>query len=108
MKRLIYSITLLVLIFCSAPRPAAAQAVSPYLGEIRLFAFTYCPSGWAPLNGQLLSISQNDALYNLLGTIYGGDGVATFALPTWGPIRTANGATLLPCIALLGVYPSQN
>jgi Phage Tail Collar Domain len=54
MKRLIYSITLLVLILCSAPRPAAAQAASPYLGEIQLFAFSFCPKGWVPLNGQLL------------------------------------------------------
>lgn len=53
----------------------------PYLGEIRMFGGNFAPEGWAFCNGQLLSISQNDALYNLLGTTYGGDGVNTFALP---------------------------
>ncbi|MCM3628986.1 tail fiber protein [Paenibacillus glycanilyticus] len=52
-----------------------------YLGEIRMFGGNFAPEGWAFCNGQLLSISQNDALYTLLGTTYGGDGVNTFALP---------------------------
>lgn len=54
---------------------------SPYLGEIALFAGNFAPQGWAFAQGQLLSISQNDALYSLLGTTYGGDGQTTFALP---------------------------
>jgi microcystin-dependent protein len=53
----------------------------PYLGEIRLFAFDFPPRGWARCAGQLLSISQNQALFALLGTQYGGDGRTTFALP---------------------------
>jgi len=53
----------------------------PYLGEIRMFAGNFEPVGWAFCNGQLLSIAQNDALFNLLGTTYGGDGQSTFALP---------------------------
>jgi microcystin-dependent protein len=53
----------------------------PYLGEIRLFSFGFTPEGWAVCNVQLLSINQNDALFNLIGTTYGGDGVNTFALP---------------------------
>ncbi|QJC52511.1 phage tail protein [Paenibacillus albicereus] len=53
----------------------------PYLGEIRLFSIPYAPKGWLPCNGQQLSIQQNQALFSLLGTIYGGDGVRTFALP---------------------------
>lgn len=52
-----------------------------YLGEIRMFAGNYAPEGWAMCNGQLLSISQNAALYSLIGTTYGGDGQTTFALP---------------------------
>lgn len=52
-----------------------------YLGEIRLFAGSYAPAGWMDCNGTLLSISQYDALYSLLGTIYGGDGRTSFALP---------------------------
>lgn len=108
MKRLIYSVGLLVLMFCLAPRAVVAQASSPYLGEIQIFAFNFCPTGWAAANGQLLPISQYVALYNLLGTTYGGDGITTFALPNWGPILTANGGPLRACIALQGVYPSQN
>jgi microcystin-dependent protein len=53
----------------------------PFLGEIRMFGFGFAPQGWAPCNGQLLPISQNTALFSLLGTTYGGDGRTTFALP---------------------------
>jgi microcystin-dependent protein len=52
-----------------------------YLGEIRSFGFNFPPFGWALCNGQLLAISSNTALFSLLGTMYGGDGVSTFALP---------------------------
>lgn len=53
----------------------------PYLGEIRLFPMGYAPKGWAQCNGQVLSIAQNQALFSLLGTTYGGNGTTTFALP---------------------------
>ncbi|MGE6228492.1 phage tail protein [Paenibacillus chitinolyticus] len=53
----------------------------PFLGEIRLFANNYAPRGWAFCEGQALAINTNQALYSLLGTIYGGDGVRTFCLP---------------------------
>ena len=53
----------------------------PFIGEIQVFAFQYAPKGWALCNGQLLPISQNQALFALLGTTYGGDGRTTFALP---------------------------
>jgi len=53
----------------------------PFLGEIRMFGFNFAPQGWAFCNGQSLSISQNDALFALLGTTYGGNGVTTFQLP---------------------------
>jgi microcystin-dependent protein len=108
MKLFLSGLTLFALLACIFPRSAPAQATNPYLGEIQTFAFNFCPSGWVPLNGQLLAISQYEALFNLLGTTYGGDGVNTFAVPKWGPIRVANGATLQPCIALQGVFPSQN
>jgi microcystin-dependent protein len=52
-----------------------------YLGEIRMFGGNFAPQGWALCNGQLLAISQNTALFSLIGTYYGGDGVTTFALP---------------------------
>ncbi|ADU48596.1 phage tail protein [Intrasporangium calvum] len=53
----------------------------PFLGEIRLLSFAYAPKGWAQCNGQLLPINQNQALFSLLGTTYGGDGRVNFALP---------------------------
>jgi microcystin-dependent protein len=53
----------------------------PFVAEIRMFGFTFAPAGWAQCNGQLLPISQNTALFSLLGTFYGGDGKSTFALP---------------------------
>src|ERR671928_1753033 len=53
----------------------------PFVAEIRIFPFNFAPKGWAFCNGQLLPISQNTALFALLGTIYGGDGKSTFALP---------------------------
>ena len=54
---------------------------TPYVGEIRAFGFTFAPYQWALCNGQTIAISQNETLYSLLGTIYGGDGVSTFQLP---------------------------
>ena len=54
---------------------------SPFIGEIRLFAGNFAPVNWAFCNGQILAISENEALFNLIGTTYGGDGVTTFALP---------------------------
>ena len=53
----------------------------PFVAEIRIFPFTFAPKGWAFCDGQILPISQNTALFSLLGTTYGGDGKSTFALP---------------------------
>jgi microcystin-dependent protein len=53
----------------------------PFVAEIRIFAGNFAPTGWAVCNGQLIPISQNTALFSLLGTMYGGDGKSTFALP---------------------------
>jgi microcystin-dependent protein len=53
----------------------------PFVAEIRIFAGNFAPTGWALCNGQLMPISQNTALFSLLGTMYGGDGKSTFALP---------------------------
>lgn len=60
---------------------ANAQQVEVFLGEIRMFAGNFAPTGWAFCQGQLLPIAQNTALFSLLGTTYGGDGRTTFALP---------------------------
>lgn len=72
---------------------------TPYIGEIRLFAGTYAPQGWALCDGQLLSIADHDALFALIGTIYGGDGQASFALPDLRgrvPVHQGAGPGLTP------------
>ena len=55
--------------------------MDPFVAEIRMFPFTFAPKGWSFCDGQLMPISQNTALFSLLGTVYGGDGKSTFALP---------------------------
>jgi microcystin-dependent protein len=74
----------------------------PFLGEIRMFGFNFAPQGWALCDGQLLPISQNAALFDLLGTTYGGDGTTTFALPNLQsrvPIHQGQGAGLSSYVA---------
>lgn len=69
----------------------------PFLSEIRLMSFNFAPKGWALCNGQLLPINQNQALFALLGTAFGGDGQVNFALPDLRgkvPIHVGNGHTL--------------
>ena len=68
----------------------------PFLGEIRIFTINFAPKGWAMCNGQFLPINQNQGLFSLLGTTYGGDGRTTFALPDLRgrvPIHMGNGFT---------------
>ena len=70
---------------------------NPYLGEIKLFAGNFAPAGWALCQGQLMAIAQNDLLFTLIGTTYGGDGQNTFALPDLQgrvPIHMADGFAL--------------
>ena len=69
----------------------------PFLSEIRIMSFGFAPKGWALCNGQLLPINQNQALFSLLGTTFGGDGRVNFALPNLQgnvPIHVGNGHTL--------------
>jgi len=69
----------------------------PFVAEIRIFGCNFAPKGWAVCNGQLLPISQNTALFSLLGTTYGGDGKSSFALPDLRgrvPVHIGNGLTL--------------
>jgi microcystin-dependent protein len=70
---------------------------TPYLGEIKIVAFNFPPKGWAFCNGQLLPINQNQALFAILGTTYGGNGIQTFALPNFQgsvPIHVGGGFNL--------------
>jgi microcystin-dependent protein len=67
---------------------------TPFIGEIRMFGGNFAPASWAFCNGQLLPISEYDALYNLIGTTYGGDGTTTFGLPDLRgriPVHVGNG-----------------
>lgn len=76
---------------------ASAMVFEPLLGSIMLFAGTFAPRGWAFCNGQLLPINQNQALFSIIGTVYGGDGRTTFALPDLrgrAPIGAGQGAGL--------------
>ena len=84
--------------------------MDPFLGEIRAFGFNFAPVGWAQCNGQLMQINQNTALFSLLGTTYGGDGVTTFALPDLSKsgIPAGPGINVPYCICMSGVYPSRD
>src|ERR671938_1152459 len=69
----------------------------PYVGEIRMFAGNFAPAGWMFCEGQLLPISENETLFNLIGTTYGGDGQSTFGLPDLRgriPLHFGNGFVL--------------
>jgi microcystin-dependent protein len=69
----------------------------PFVGEIRIAGFNFPPAGWARCDGSLLPISENDVLFNLIGTTYGGDGQTTFALPDLRgrmPVHAGSGLTL--------------
>jgi microcystin-dependent protein len=92
-----------------------------FIGELAQFPYNFCPAGWAYCHGQLLSIAENDVLYNLLGTSYGGDGIQTFGLPDLRPkdengnviqLRVGevhNGKVFIETyIALEGIYPSMS
>ncbi len=119
-----------VLVTGLATAASAAPAPPPaltYIGEVRAFAFNYCPQGWLPADGHNMPIAQNQALFSLLGTSFGGNGVSYFSLPDLRgrtPIGTGSGVTLgqtgsaqpgsLPrflgltwCMAVQGTYPPR-
>lgn len=94
MKRLIF--TLLILTVLGVKSKAQEE---PLMGEIQMFAGNFAPRNWAFCNGQLLAINQNQALFSLLGTTYGGNGINTFALPNLQgsmAIGAGNGPGLTP------------
>ena len=82
-----------------------------YVGEVRLFAGQFVPVGWVLCNGQMLRIYENQALYSLLMTKYGGDGKTTFAVPKIAPILGADTQTpyddLHYIICVNGIYPER-
>jgi microcystin-dependent protein len=101
--RLLLAATAWILVW----QPGAASAFEPYVAEVRTFAFRFCPRGHAGMHGQSLSLSQNTALFSLLGTRYGGNGTNNFALPAAKPVYTVTGANLIQCMALQGVFPPR-
>jgi hypothetical protein len=85
---------------------AATMGLDPFVGEVALVPYHFAPRGWTFAEGQLMSISQNAALFSLLGTTYGGDGQTTFALPDMRGLEPVCGMHYV--IALQGIYPSRN
>ena len=100
MRRICCLVTVLALSgLVVLPDVARAQASDPFLGQLMLVPYNFCPRGWAPAEGQILSIAQNTALFSLLGTTYGGNGQTTFALPDLRgrvPISQGQGPGLSP------------
>jgi microcystin-dependent protein len=111
MKRILATATLVCALHTAGGGPASAQQEGfQYLSEIRLFASWYCPNGWLPAAGQVLPINENNALFSLVGTAYGGDGQRTFALPDLRKVPPSvgdsnHGATW--CIAVVGAFPQR-
>ena len=79
--------------------------MEPFIGQIELFPYNFAPKGWMACTGQLRAINQNQALFALLGTNFGGDGRTTFALPNLQGKAPASG--LRYCIAVNGIFPSR-
>ena len=91
MKKLLISV-IASLVLYGGVAVAPAQAQEPFTGQIQLWGTNFCPRGWSEADGKLLPIAQNTALFSLYGTIYGGDGRTTFALPNLnGRFAVSNG-----------------
>jgi microcystin-dependent protein len=96
LHRALVAVVVAGMLMSSGASPAEASCgFQPFVGQICTFAFTFCPAGFALAAGQLLPISQNTALFALLGTLYGGNGISTFALPDLQG-RTAVGVSVSP------------
>lgn len=94
MKKIIY-IAILTFLFIGTQKGLSQE--SPYVGQIKMFAGNFAPAGWAFCDGQLLSIAENEVLFTIIGTTYGGDGQTTFALPDLRgrlPMHTGTGSGL--------------
>lgn len=80
--------------------------MQPFIGEIRLFPYSFAPAGWAFCQGQLLPIDQNENLFQLIGTKFGGNGTTNFALPNLQGAEPVPGTNY--CISLFGIFPAPN
>lgn len=106
MKKKMHVILLSVFMLFAFSNPSFAWDEA-YTAEIKLFAGNFAPRGFALCEGQILPISQNTALFSLIGTTYGGDGRTTFALPDLREAEKALGGARY-IIALHGIFPSRN
>jgi len=132
MKKILFVLTIVVVSMAFTTKDAQAQEA--FVGEIKLFAGNFAPRGWAFCHGQVLPISSNEALFSLIGTTYGGNGVQTFNLPDLrgatalgagtrpgsselrqgavvnlsGNSSELKGVGLNYIICLQGIYPSRN
>ena len=99
-------------------KPAAAKKPAPrvgapgptgnfYLGQIEALAFNFAPIGWLPCDGRTMAIQQNQALFSLLGTTYGGDGRNTFGLPRLAPITPAGPNFYIAAAQTMFPYPTR-
>lgn len=80
--------------------------MDPLIGEIALFPFDYAPLSWMTCEGQLVAIGNYQALFQLIGTTFGGNGTSTFALPDLRPSLPMREMGMRYCIAVQGIYPS--
>ena len=80
--------------------------MEPFLGQIELFPYNFAPMNWTPCEGQSIQITQNQALYALIGTTFGGDGQTSFQLPNLKGKEPAPG--LQYCLAMQGIFPQRN
>ena len=109
MKKILKSMVLALLVSFTLT-PAAHAGSEPYLGDIIMTAIFFAPRGWMFCRGQILPIEDNQALYSILGTTYGGDGRTTFALPDLkdeGKLPNSN-ANVQYIIATQGDYPPRS
>ena len=96
-NRIILTICLILFGLGILPAPTRAGGLEPFLGETALFSMSFCPKGWTLANGQTMPINQNQALFALIGTTYGGNGITTFNLPNLqgrAPVGAGQGSGL--------------
>ncbi|KAL4446366.1 hypothetical protein ABPG77_003173 [Micractinium sp. CCAP 211/92] len=95
----------LLLLLLTAGR--ASGGYEPYIAEVVAFGFNFCPTGYLPADGRLLPIAQYTAVFALMGTTYGGNGLNNFAIPTIQPNCKPSGFCLTYCLAVEGIFPSR-
>jgi microcystin-dependent protein len=85
---------------------------NPYVGEVALFPYNFAPSGWLPCDGREMSVNSNQALFALIGNMYGGDGMRSFRLPKLEPVKdgdpSAEGPKVGYFIAVQGIFPMRD